>query len=517
MYAGDRIGIVGPNGAGKTTLLNILSGRDNDYHGQVRRLGEQAYLDQTTSVPSVRGPLAREFGVTDTPAGSISGGEITRAKLAASFSQESQLYLADEPTCNLDIEGIARLEAKLAAYPGAILLITHDRALLDNLCTAIWEVAGGRVTVYTGNYSAYQEQKAAALSRQEEEYLAYRQENQRLRAAISAARQKSREVRAAPARMGNSEARLHKMNARTTKGRLSRAAKTLTTRLDQLDEKKPAPPPPGIRMRPAAAAAPLHSHTLIRAEGLRQAFGPKVLFTNADFVLEKGQKAALVGPNGSGKTTLLRRLLVPGSQVSIAPGVRIGYLSQQLDELDDRQTIFGYISERSSLPFTIQRTMLARLQFAGDAVNKSIAVLSSGERVKTAIAAILLSDANVLVFDEPTNYLDVFALEALEELLVDYPGTLLFVSHDRRFIDRIAGHLWRIEDGQLRHFPGNYSQYLSAQATPPPDDRQERRLVLEIRLSAVLSRLSAPARGDDPVALDAEYHRLRQELADLRS
>ncbi len=399
------------------------------------------------------------------------------------------------------------LQAELLAFQGALVLVSHDRQLLDALCTTIWELEDGALKVYRGNYSGYLEQKANARRHQEREYEKYLATRDHLTEAIQDRQSRSAATRKTPKRMGNSEARLHKMGNQKAKANLDKAVKALQSRLDLL---APVAKPQDA---PAAAfafgaAGDLRGKTVVRAEGLRKAFGDRVIFEDAAFSLACGQRVALCGDNGCGKSTLLNMIFRREAPVWISPQARFGYFAQGAEDLDPALTVLASVLAGSSHDEGTVRRLLARLLFRGDDVFKPVGVLSGGERTRVSLARIIAGDANVLLLDEPTNYLDLASLEALEEVLADYRGTVLFAAHDRRFIDRVATQLLLFDVGKLRPFPGNYRQYLDSQSEQSRQAAAESEMVNRHRLSAILSRLSVAKDKNEAARLEGEYREL---------
>lgn len=520
-YHGERIGIVGANGAGKTTLLDIIAGRNLPDEGSVKQYGEISYITQLDieADAEIDSRMAKEFGLGFDSLDTASGGEKTRYKIASSLSNPGSILLADEPTSNLDIEGIDLLEAKLAAYSGLLLIVSHDRELLDKLCNKIIEVEGGGLKQYSGSYSQYKRQKEQELDRAQFEYEQYLADKKALEEAISEKKSKVASMKKAPSRMGNSEARLHKMGSQKAKANLDRARKAMETRLSKLEVKEKPKKQIKAKVDINEGDGPI-SRVLISGKGITKAFGKKVLFTDAEFEVLKGSKTALIGGNGTGKSTLLKMIMEGNEAIKLANGVRPGYFSQETDILEDDLSILENVMKASVYPEHFARIMLARLLFRRDEVYKKAGRLSGGERVRTCFAKIFCSDANVIILDEPTNYLDIYSMEAVENALKLYEGTLFFVSHDRKLIDSIADRIILIEGCKLRTFEGSYREYgefKNRALTTDAFDSQKQRLVLETRLSEVLSRLSVPGKGDDIAALDAEYKRLIAEISRMRS
>ena len=516
IYSEDRIGIVGANGAGKTTLVDILSNRLKPDEGTVRRYGDFAYIAQLDPPDRmvISGELASRFGVEPVWKEGMSGGEKTRFKLAEAFDRQSVLIFADEPTSHVDMEGIALLGDKFESYPGALVVISHDRSFLDRVCNQILEIEDGRVKSYPGNYTAYHEQKLMERERARFEFEAYDKEKKRLEDVMKETKERVTGLRKAPKRMGNSEARLHKMGPQKAQASLGSAVKNIEKRIEHLEVKERPKGQPRMHLD-VMDAQRLHSKVLIEGIHLDKAFGDRVIFKDAQFRIPNGAKVALIGPNGSGKSTLIRMIMEREEGIRVALGVKIGYFSQDMDMLDENSTILQDVMESSIHPENTVRLLLARLLFKGDDVYKRISMLSGGERVRVSFAKILLQDINLLILDEPANYMDIPALEVIEETLRDYDRTLLVVSHDRQFVDAVADHILTIEDRKLKLSEGNYTEQLQRKDRQVPSDLQDQAqqvMVLKNRLSEVLGRLSLPVKKDVKEELDRRYEEILAEL-----
>lgn len=515
-YYGDRLGIVGANGAGKTTLLDLIAGRNVPDEGAVKAYGELSYITQldVDGEQEIDSRMAREFGLDFDSLETASGGERTRFKIAGSLSENSSILLADEPTANLDIPGIELLEEKLGRFKGLLLLVSHDRELLDKLCTGIIQVENGTIKQYSGNYSQYRLQKDMELDRAQFEYEQYVVEKKALEEAILEKTKRRESMRKTPKRMGNSEARLHnKMGNQKANLNLSKNIKAMETRISKLEVKEKPKEQQMAKIDIQEQERPV-SRVLISGEGLNKAFGSRILFRNGSFKVLNGSKTALVGDNGTGKTTLLKMITEGNEAIKLANGVRLGYFSQGTEILEDEGTILENVMSGSVYPEHFARTMLARLLFRRDDVYKKVGRLSGGERVRTCFAKIFCSDANVIILDEPTNFLDIYSMEAVENALGLYEGTVLFASHDRKLIGSVADRIIFIENCSLDTFEGTYREYEEKKRQPevPKDfDRERQRLLLDTRLSEVISRLSMPGKDDDKEQLDLEYKRILAE------
>lgn len=519
IHDGDRIGLVGDNGAGKSTLLSVLHGDRAPDEGIIRRLSKSAIVRQFGEVAQtdeIDSAVQARLRAMEAVHEGMSGGEMERLRIARALSVRAPLLFADEPTTNIDFEGIVQIQKALSAHQGALVLISHDRSLLDAICTTIWELEDGKLRVFPGNYSAFKAQKELDINYQRDAYAEYRAEQERLRESMIALSQSSRDVRKAPKRMGNSEARLHKRGKGTgAKKKLDKAVSNLQSRLDQLEVKERPREEAKIKMGLQDRGG-IHSATAVRADDLTLAAGGRTLLSNARFTLPTGKRTLLVGPNGCGKTTLLRAIRDEADGIRHSPGVTIGWFGQEtMDTLDLSKTLLENVMLQSVLPLHETRTLLARMGLGASDMEKPAAVLSGGERAKAALARLMAGDATLLLMDEPANHLDLHALESLEEMLASYQGTLLLVSHDRRMIDHIAQRVLVFENGTLATYEGNLTEYEARRAPESNNDAMSED-ILRMRMSVLAARMSAPKKGDQPALLLEEYDAMAAELQQLR-
>lgn len=520
IYSEDRIGIVGLNGMGKTTLMNILSGKLQPEEGYVKSYGSISFISQLepSEQEEINKELASKFGVAHSWKNQMSGGEKTKFKLVQSLDENSQIIFADEPTSNLDMDAVKLLEEKFKAYNGALVIVSHDREFLDALCNKILDIDSGGIKFYTGNYTSYKHQKEMERERAEFEYGEYEKEKKRLEAAMVETKENTRNIKNAPSRMGNSEARLHKMGNQKAKANMDRAVKNMEARLEHLQVKERPKHIDKIKLD-ALSTDKLHNKIIIGGRNINKAFDGKVIFQNAEFDIYNGSKTALIGSNGSGKSTLINMVINGDSSIKISHGARIGYFSQALDVLDYKQSVIENVMKESIYDETFARTLLARLLFKREDIYKKVHVLSGGERVKASFAKIFLMDINLLILDEPTNYLDINSMEALQEALKDYSRTILFVSHDRRFVSSLADNIISIEHKGLVSFHGNYEEFIerkNIKTDVSKEEEKKRIFVLENRISELIGRLSMPGKKDDLEKLDIEYKETLAELMKLR-
>lgn len=470
----DRIGLVGKNGSGKTSLLHLIAGKLDPSEGSIQGTMKAVLLPQLKNTDTTK-----------------SGGEVTQDYINKAIANKTGLLLADEPTTNLDTEHIEKLEKQLKRWQGPIIIVSHDRAFLDALCTSIWAIEEQKVKVFKGNYTDYTEQRELLRRQHENAYESYIQKKRQLENALVMKEQKAQKATKKPKNVSNSEARIAGAKPYFAKKqkKLQKAGKAIETRLEKLEKVEKLKEAEPIKMN-LPDQETLTGRIVIRAENIHASFDTRVLFQEASFHIRGGEKTAIIGGNGVGKTTLIKKIIAGEQDITLSPSLKIGYFSQNLDVLDTEKTILENVSATSLQTETLIRTVLARLHFYREDLYKKVGVLSGGERVKIAFAKIFLSDINTLVLDEPTNYLDIEAVEALEMLLQEYDGTVLFISHDRRFIEHVADRLLILEQGALRVFEGRYEAYATYVPSDNTDALEQELLVIETKITEVLSRLS---------------------------
>ena len=518
---GARIGLVGANGVGKTTLMRIFVGFDTPTAGTLhiakgtrvgileqeaadaflapqhtvfeemltvftelraresalRRMeiamadggGDEALLarygraqeafardggyEYELRIEQVLAGLGFQDEQQHMPLAHCSGGQKTRALLARLLLEAPDLLVLDEPTNHLDIEAVAWLESTLARWEGALVIVSHDRYFLDKVTNGTLELFRGTVDRYPGNFSAYLRQK-------DERLLVQRRAYEKQQIEIEKAKEFIR---------------------RNAYGQKHAQAEDRRKKLERIE---PVEPPRQIESPIMGFASPARSgDVVLRAEHLGKAY-QRPLFDELSFEVARGQRWAILGPNGSGKTTLLRCLLgqvaPDAGRAVLGHGVRIGYFDQHLSSLDDECLVVDAIRpDHKEFDEQKRRDLLARFGLTGDMAFQKVGSLSGGERCRAALARLHAADANLLVLDEPTNHLDLWAREALQRSLCDFEGTVLFVSHDRYFIDRVADHLLVIQEGRVRVVEGNYGTYrhlvergLAGHSPPADEDKQ---------------------------------------------
>ena len=509
---GERIGLVGPNGAGKTTLCRILALVEETDAGRVHRdTGVTVgYLPQEVTTGEDRTVLAEALSgfdevwrleseleslaarmagpdadpaLTDTygevqhrfealggyrleaeakiilgglgfspegahrPLAEFSGGWRMRAALARLLLLRPDLLLLDEPTNHLDLESLGWLENFLAAYEGSVVIVSHDRYFLNRMVTAIAELAGGSVTLYHGDY---------------DHFLVEREARQALREARARNQAK---------RVAEIERFIDRFRYKASKARQVQSRVKMLDRMERIETEAGA-----RRIHFSFPQPPRTGRLVARLAGVRKAYGDNVVYSGVDFLVERGDRVALVGVNGAGKSTLLKVLAgalpFDTGERALGSHVEVQYYAQhQLDLLDPTRTVLEEIELAAPDAQTSRlRTILGSFLFSGDTVEKKVAVLSGGEKARLALAKMLARPAALLCMDEPTNHLDLASKEVLEEALSGFTGTIVFISHDRYFINRIATQVVEVDHGHLTTHLGTYDDYLDhkAAATASP-------------------------------------------------
>lgn len=425
-------------------MANVPASGLNEYLEKYHALSDDfqrkngyAYKGEVTGILKGLGFTEEDFLL---PVGTLSGGQKTRVALGKLLLTKPDLLLLDEPTNHLDINSIQWLEGYLINYPGAVLLVAHDRYFMDRIVNKIIEIENGHCTVFSGNYTDYSRKKEIIRNMQLKEYLNQQREIEHQEAVIKKLKQFNREksIRRAESR----EKMLDKI--------------TPVERPEELNDSMQ------IRLEPRIQSG----NDVLTVEGLSKAFDKDApLFTNLNFEIHRGEKVALIGDNGTGKTTILKILngILPADAGTVKMGakVTIGYYDQEHHVLDPEKTVFDELHDAyPSLDNTKIRSTLAAFLFTGDDVFKLIKNLSGGERGRVSLAKLMLSNANFLILDEPTNHLDITSKEILESAVSSYTGTVLYVSHDRYFINKTATRIMELTEGTLLNYIGNYDYYL---------------------------------------------------------
>ena len=420
-----------------TQLMEDYAKLSHDFEQQ----NGYAWKSEITGVLKGLGFDEAEF---DKKTDTLSGGQKTRVSLGKLLLSRPDIIMLDEPTNHLDMNSITWLETFLMNYPGAVIIVSHDRYFLNRVVTKIVEIDQGTVTTFHGNYTDYAQKKARLRQAQMQAYLNQQQEIRHQEEVI--ARLKSFNQEKSIRRAESREKMLDKMEV---------LEKPTEVRADMRMELEPRYP---------------SGNDVLSVEGLTKSFPPRTLFTNINFEIKRGERVALIGNNGTGKTTILKILngVLPADSGSFRLGarVKIGYYDQEHHVLHMEKTVFEELSDAyPTLTNTKIRNVLAAFLFTNDDVFKKIRDLSGGERGRVSLAKLMLSEANFLILDEPTNHLDIISKEILEQALTLYTGTVLFVSHDRYFINMTATRILDLTDRTLTNYIGNYDYYAEKKET----------------------------------------------------
>ncbi len=532
----ERIGLIGPNGSGKTTIIKILYGLENIQQGSFsfRKGTKLGYLDQipeyddsvtvldilenafeeTNGIKQTMDDLSATFRVLkgvklenalkeysrlteiyeqldgyeiDTKINKVcsglkisesmrtiefnklSGGEKTRITLARILLEEPSILMLDEPSNHLDLESIEWLENYLKNYKGSVLIVSHDRYFLDNVCTKLVELSTYKAHIYHGNYSYYVIEKERRFLLELKVYLSQQRVIKRMEEQIK---------------------RYRIWGEMRDSDKMFKRAKELERRLSKV-ERLDKPKHSNSKMKLKNIDTARSGKRVLEAFGINKSFGELELLNNAHIDLIYQDRLAILGNNGSGKTTLLRMLLEDFSQEESkykwGSKLNIGYLAQEISFEEEDISILDYFMNQHNVNQGIARRELAKALFIRDDVLKKIAVLSGGEKSKLKLCSLTFNQTNFLILDEPTNHLDIDSREILEEMLVEFRGTILFISHDRYFIKKIASRIGEIEHKQITYYEGDYDyfRYTKSQRKDEPALKKEKPKKTPIKISNV--------------------------------
>lgn len=553
-----RIGLVGPNGAGKTTLLKIMTGQQEPTSGQftinkglkVGYIAQENGLDEDKTIwdemltvfndlieknkkitkmqeqiadhPEDEDLLKRydqlaydfeqEGGFTyqaeiksilngfnfkentwNKVIGTLSGGEKTRLAFVKLLLQKPPVLLLDEPTNYLDLDTLDWLEAFLKNYQGAIITVSHDQYFLDHLANQIFELNFGKLTTFKGNYSQYVKERELMDSQQE---AAYEKQQEKIK--------KEEEF-----------IQKNLVRASTTKRAQSRRKV-----LDKMERIKPPKHKQKVRIN-FTSERPSGKEVLI-AKDLTIGYPDKVMVSDIDFQVNKNDRVAIIGPNGIGKSTLLKTIMKKlepkGGSIKYGASLDIGYYDQELQSLDPSKTVLDTIWDRhKTMPEKDVRSILASFLFTAEDIDKTVGQLSGGQKARLTLTVLSLEKDNFLLMDEPTNHLDIEAKEVLEEALDNYDGTLLFVSHDRYFINELANKIISVRDGHAKIYNGNYSYYLDEKAKQAAAAQEAETQKAEAETTPAASQNKGKLSYQEQKARDSQKRKLERAVSDAEA
>ena len=423
--------------------INSLITRQHFLTEEFARLGGLTYVSRTRATLLGLGFCENDFSLT---CEQLSGGQHSKLNLGKLLLSKSDLLLLDEPTNHLDIESVEWLEEFLREFKGAAIVISHDRYFLDRVTTKTLEIENRHITLWDGNYSEFLQQKQVKAEIDRRHYVNQMAEIHRIEGIIEQQRRWNREK-----------------NIITAESK----QKMLDKKVELLVKPEAEQETLRFKFKPRQ----MSGNEVLTSHNLAKSYGDEQLFSDASFKIMRGERVFLLGPNGCGKTTLLRILTgeVPADQGEAVLGakVKVGYFDQKLANLGLEKSLLDEIwDEHKELTTTQVRSALAAFLFKGDDVNKKVKTLSGGERARAALLKLMLSGANFLLLDEPTNHLDITSRETLEAALMDFEGTMLVVSHDRYFINKLAVRILRMMPDSLQNYPGNYDNYIERLVEP---------------------------------------------------
>lgn len=463
------------------SMLTVYSRLNHEFELQ----NGYAYQSEVTGVLKGLGFTEDEFGK---PVSALSGGQKTRVSLGKLLLTKPDIILLDEPTNHLDMESIAWLEGYLINYDGSVIIVAHDRYFLDRVVSKIVELDNGLMTVYQGNYTAYSGKRAMIREAQMKAYLNQQQEIRHQEEVI---------------------AKLKSFNREKSIKRAESREKMLE-KIEVLEKPSEVNAEMRIRLEPNI----LSGNDVLTVRGLKKSFDQNLLFENINFEIKRGERVAIIGGNGTGKTTILKILngviQTDEGETALGSKVHIGYYDQEHQVLHMEKTLFDELQDTYPVMNNTQiRNILAAFLFTGDDVFKRVKDLSGGERGRVSLAKLMLSEANFLILDEPTNHLDITSKEILEDALINYTGTVLYVSHDRYFINKTATRILDLTNQTLVNYIGNYDYYL------------EKKEHMTNLFAAAPSAIETPKEEASGIKLDwkaqkEEQARLRKRQNDLK-
>lgn len=528
LYKGDKSGIIGVNGSGKSTLIKTITGEIKVNKGNVNTFGKIGYLPQNLYFSKnikVKDFLENIFDYNEflktlnsfefkldellnQNINTLSGGEKTKLFLAKIIANNPDILLLDEPTNNLDWQSIEIVEEYINQFKGGVLLISHDRHFLDHVVTEIYELDNKKLKKYSGNFSFYANEKRLEKERAKIEYEEYIKTKRKLEEAARIQMERANKYND----ISKDDFQRHKAS------KIAKRSKAIISRLEDMDIQERPFKPKEVNIK-IDSINEKTSTFLVRGTNISKTYD-KTIFKNLSFQIKNGNRIALIGKNGSGKSTLLKAILgienISGD-ISISPSTKIGYFSQEIDTLNWENTILEELKQ-IQIDETYIRTMLGSMLFRRDDVYKRIGDLSFGEKVRVAFTKLVMSENNLLLLDEPTNFLDIPTREAIELALLNYNGAILFVSHDRYFINKVAKEIWSIDNETMTVYLGNYEYYLSKRNSPQKSEHNlnEKILALEMELSHLSFKLLSSTE-EEKKSLDEKYIQLAKELTKLKN
>ncbi|MDM5352963.1 ABC-F type ribosomal protection protein [Lysinibacillus sphaericus] len=513
---GEVIGIIGRNGAGKSTLLQLIRGMLVPTTGEIKGLQtvKTAFVEQELAhfnrmeITTKEADLLSKWKVPNVPFAALSGGEKLKMRLAEGFSQGVQLLMLDEPTNHLDEQSTNLLIKQVQNYRGTVIVVSHDRYFLDSVATKIWSIEDNRLIEHNGNYSNYMAEREHRRLTQQRAYDKQQKNIERIEAQMQELTAWSQKGHAQSTKLEGFK-EYHRVKAK----RLDSQVKSKKKRLEaELEKARVEAVKPEAEIRFSLGTHQRVGKRFLETKNVSLHFNDRVLFKDVNVTAQFGDKIAITGINGSGKTSFLKVILgqlKAEGRVWLSPAANIGYLSQEVFDLPLEQTPEQYFYQETFEERGKVRNLMKNLGFTSTHWTSAIGEMSMGERVKCKLMAYILADKNVLILDEPTNHLDLPSREQLEQTLAQYNGTLLVVSHDRYFLEKVTNSVWEIHAQQI--------EKKWRKEVKQDEGVVTLRLKLETERQEILGKLSfLTAKDKDYVMLDEKFNELTKRINDLK-
>lgn len=513
---GEVIGIIGRNGAGKSTLLQLIRGMLVPTTGEIKGLQtvKTAFVEQELAhfnrmeITTKEADLLSKWKVPNVPFAALSGGEKLKMRLAEGFSQGVQLLMLDEPTNHLDEQSTNFLIKQVQNYRGTVIVVSHDRYFLDSVATKIWSIEDKRLIEHNGNYSNYMAEREHRRLTQQRAYDKQQKNIERIEAQMQELTAWSQKGHAQSTKLEGFK-EYHRVKAK----RLDSQVKSKKKRLEaELEKARVEAVKPEAEIRFSLGTHQRVGKRFLETQNVSLHFNDRLLFKDVNVTAQFGDKIAITGTNGSGKTSFLKVILgqlKAEGRVWLSPAANIGYLSQEVFDLPLEQTPEQYFYQETFEERGKVRNLMKNLGFTSTHWTSAIGKMSMGERIKCKLMAYILADKNVLILDEPTNHLDLPSREQLEQTLAQYNGTLLVVSHDRYFLEKVTNSVWEVHAQQIvKKWRKGVKQ---------DEDVVTLRLKLETERQEILGKLSfLTAKDKDYVILDEKFNELTKRINDLK-
>ncbi|WML26632.1 ribosomal protection-like ABC-F family protein [Neobacillus sp. OS1-33] len=536
---GERIGLVGYNGTGKTTLANILFGKITPDKGVIEKSSDLTigYLSQSIDYEindfqqSLTGSTSKgifqhasELGLhkvsdwEEDRLNHLSGGEKLKLALSMVWATKPDLLILDEPTNHLDYKGIEWLVTELEKFPGPVLIISHDRHFLDKSVKRVFELEHGKLHFFNGNYSDYRKEKQHRMENQQHQYSVQQRQMEMVELQMEQLKSWSEKGHRNSTKQGRDfgPKEYHRAKAKKRDNQVKSKMKRLQNELEKNKLEKPAEE---VQIRFQFDTQGKRGKRIIEAKHLKKSYKDRTLFYNANFYINHGERVGLIGENGCGKTTLIQMILEQESYTEgdlwKSDSIKIAYLSQDVDDLPSDKTsieALGYTDQKSVLK---ARTLLANLGLKEALITKPIGTLSLGERTRVKLVDMLMKEYDVLILDEPTNHLDLPSREQLENTLSEFSGTIITVSHDYYFLNKLCERLLVFENQQIQRFEMKPEEYFNKDEKKEVND-EEALLLIENKMAMILGELSIIDQKDPKYrVLDQEFKELLKQKREL--